>query len=354
MGWLLVYYIVIVYLVPVTWALLDWIYIDIVWFPGYTFDRHGLSLVYAGSVFLAYGALIDNFLTKIEYRAHLVAFTHLGLVLLSTGVVFQASSMIQLNNIPPGFRLLIGSNLLFTEPVAREIIRAVDISTPFLAPPLMYLAVRFQSQRIPQEYEQLRLDSVRWGRKLEQPKETECVIATDNPNARVRVLVSSGHGPPESFVAQLEYHTQSGWELVARFDHDENNEIAEDITKNGLRMKLYRNGRTEGGIQVFPEIDLVDAPSYCEIYLQRHVEELLQWFHQKEEPMKGVEKSAKARLTLWGGASGRKTIRGDSADLRHRQAQITAWRTEDTSTDILLRAEMYPMNPPPKPKKRSK
>ena len=268
--------------------------------------------------------------------------------------MFQASSMLQLNNIPPEFRLLIKSNPLFTELIAREIVRVIDISTPFIVPPLMYLAVRFQAQRIPQEDKQLRLDSVRWGRKLEQPKETECVIATNSPNARVRVLVSSGHGPPESFVTQLEYHTQSGWKLVARFDHDESNKIAEDRTKNGLRMKLYRNGRTEGGIQVFPEIDLVDAISYCEIYLQRHREELLQWFHQKKEPMRGVEKSTKPRLTLWRGASGRKTIRGDSADLRHRQAQITAWRTEDTSSDILLRAEMYPMNPPPKPKKRSK
>lgn len=102
----------------------------------------------------------------------------------------------------------------------------------------------------------------------------------EHPFARIRFELDTDHGEPTRFVVQLEYEVEDEWRVVARFDHDRHGEHAHDVSEEGLRLDVYRNGEKYRVERGFPPVPLSHAPRYCKTYLETNAERLLRRFER--------------------------------------------------------------------------
>lgn len=108
------------------------------------------------------------------------------------------------------------------------------------------------------------------------------------PYARIRRELDTERGEVRRFIAQLEYDieaTPTGenspeWRAVARFDHDSSGEQAHDIRDEGLHLDIYRNEEKYRVLTEFPPVPLDRAPRYCQEYLERYADRLLERFER--------------------------------------------------------------------------
>jgi hypothetical protein len=102
----------------------------------------------------------------------------------------------------------------------------------------------------------------------------------EDPHARVRVEIDKSEGHVTRFVVQLERSIGGEWSEVVRFDHEPENPMGHNITKEGLHMDVYRDGEKVRVKDDFPPVPLSDAPRYCIMYIRTNADQLLQRFDQ--------------------------------------------------------------------------
>lgn len=102
-------------------------------------------------------------------------------------------------------------------------------------------------------------------------------------SVQVRVRLGTEKGSVTRFVVQLEYRTENEWQEVVRYDHDQHgaDEMAHDVTREGLHMDVFRDGkkhRTEeiaGPLPAGKALDL--AEDHLAQNLQRFIHRFEQW-----------------------------------------------------------------------------
>jgi len=108
------------------------------------------------------------------------------------------------------------------------------------------------------------------------------------PYARIRRSLETERGDVIQFMTQLEYDVQAtpsgqntpDWQPVARFDHNSESFHGHDVSEEGLHLDLYRDGEKYKVKTNFPPVPLSRAFRYCEEYLMRHADYLLQQFEE--------------------------------------------------------------------------
>lgn len=87
-------------------------------------------------------------------------------------------------------------------------------------------------------------------------------------------------------MVQLEYNfdTRFGypddWRQVARFDHHPHMNWGHDIRKEGLHMDVMKNGKKDKVLWNFPDVPVNKAPSFCEEFLLKNHDRLIDQFEQ--------------------------------------------------------------------------
>ena len=66
------------------------------------------------------------------------------------------------------------------------------------------------------------------------------------------------------FVVQLEYRFNNDWREIVRFDHDPTGDHAHDVTKDGVHMDVYRDGKKRRSAEVFPPMPASDGLTFAE------------------------------------------------------------------------------------------
>lgn len=108
------------------------------------------------------------------------------------------------------------------------------------------------------------------------------------PYARIRRELETTDGAITRFVYQLEYDiaaTPAGthspdWRPVARFDHSTAANRGHDIREEGLHLDLYRDGEKYRVLTGFPPVSLENSPQFCERFLEKNAERLLEQFER--------------------------------------------------------------------------
>lgn len=104
------------------------------------------------------------------------------------------------------------------------------------------------------------------------------------PYARLRRELAVQNGVPIQFVFQLEYNveaTEDGlppndWQTVARFDHDISG--PHNVAQEGLHLDLYKHGKKYEQRYGFPDVPLTKAPDFCEQFLIKRADQLIDQF----------------------------------------------------------------------------
>lgn len=106
------------------------------------------------------------------------------------------------------------------------------------------------------------------------------------PSVRIRTEFEKRRGVVMRFVVQLEYNSQpdvleaDDWRQVARFDHDPAAPGGHDVTKEGLHMDIYSDGKKVAVARDFSEVPLNEVIDFCERVLRNRSDELLARFKQ--------------------------------------------------------------------------
>jgi hypothetical protein len=106
------------------------------------------------------------------------------------------------------------------------------------------------------------------------------------PYARIRRELAVDEGVVTRFVFQLEYDLEAttdglpphDWRTVARFDHDIDGQ--HNILEEGLHIDVYRNGAVYLKSYDFPTVPLSNAPRFCERYLRKNADFLIDRFER--------------------------------------------------------------------------
>lgn len=106
-------------------------------------------------------------------------------------------------------------------------------------------------------------------------------VRTDR--TRIRVAFSTERGDVVRFLVQLEYHLESGWVEVVRFDHDPAGELGHDVTREGVHMDVYREGEKLRTEEVFPPMPPGNALATAEDHLSEHAERYLDRYRRWHE-----------------------------------------------------------------------
>ena len=86
------YYFLVAYATPIIWFLTDSFPTQYVIVPPYDLGLYGLSILFAGSLFLGLESISDVPGTEQMKEVKLTVYSHLGVLLLATGTMFQISS----------------------------------------------------------------------------------------------------------------------------------------------------------------------------------------------------------------------------------------------------------------------
>ena len=106
------------------------------------------------------------------------------------------------------------------------------------------------------------------------------------PYARIRRELDTEDGRPVRFIFQLEYDMDDSndglpphdWRQVARFDHDLDG--PHNVAVEGLHLDVYREGEKYMRTWSFPEVPLREAPDFCQQYLLRNADFLINRFEK--------------------------------------------------------------------------
>jgi hypothetical protein len=84
-------------------------------------------------------------------------------------------------------------------------------------------------------------------------------------NVRRRMGYSHERGHIHRFVVQLEYEIEPGeWVQIVRSDHGPDSEHGYDITADGVRLDVYREGGKLRSEDIFPPMQPNEAFTYAE------------------------------------------------------------------------------------------
>lgn len=104
---------------------------------------------------------------------------------------------------------------------------------------------------------------------------------TWDPKTRVCININTRQGDVSDFLVAYEYKLRGSWETVAQFDHDPASPYGHDIEREGLHMDLYKQGQKYRVVRSkFPYVPVDHAPRYCNEYVNRNHEALIQRFEQ--------------------------------------------------------------------------
>lgn len=98
--------------------------------------------------------------------------------------------------------------------------------------------------------------------------------------ARVRLGLNTNRGEVTQFVLQLEYRFEDEWAEVVRFDHDITGSAAHDVSKDGVHMDVYRDGKKYRREEIFPPMNAADALNFAEAHLAEHAERYIKRFEK--------------------------------------------------------------------------
>jgi len=89
-------------------------------------------------------------------------------------------------------------------------------------------------------------------------------------HARRRIGFDTDRGRVTRFVVQLEYLVGDVWMDVVRFDHDPESNRGHDVTKDGVHVDVYRDGKLIRTEEIFPPMSPNDAFTFAEEHLAEH------------------------------------------------------------------------------------
>ena len=104
---------------------------------------------------------------------------------------------------------------------------------------------------------------------------------------RERRGYSSERGTVTRFLVQLEYCLDGEWTVVVRYDHDSagSDEMAHDVSEDGLHVDIYRDGEKAEAEYVTgpipPEIGFTTAEEHLAKHTERYISRFEEW-HQTD------------------------------------------------------------------------
>jgi hypothetical protein len=100
------------------------------------------------------------------------------------------------------------------------------------------------------------------------------------PRIRQRLGVTTDRGDVVRFVVQLEYLVGDKWEVVVRYDHDEEGETVHDVTEDGLHIDIYRDGEKHVTEYIAGPIPAGAALDLAEDHLAENTERFVRRFEE--------------------------------------------------------------------------
>lgn len=99
---------------------------------------------------------------------------------------------------------------------------------------------------------------------------------------QLRIGLSTHRGDVVRFMVQLEYWLNGKWREVVRYDHDPvaPDEMAHDVTAEGLHVDIYRSGEKHQTEQLTGPLPADVALNRAEEHLTEHLERLTRRFEQ--------------------------------------------------------------------------
>lgn len=97
---------------------------------------------------------------------------------------------------------------------------------------------------------------------------------------RVRLGYSHNRGTVTRFVVQLEYRVEDEWREVVRYDHDPAGEFGHDVTKEGLHIDSYRDGKQYRTEYIGPPMPAGRALDRAEDHLTNNLKVFINRFEQ--------------------------------------------------------------------------
>lgn len=97
---------------------------------------------------------------------------------------------------------------------------------------------------------------------------------------RRRVGYSTYRGDVTRFVVQLEYRRAGSWDVIVRFDHDPESDVAHDVTNEGVHLDVYRDGEKYRSEEVFPPMPADDACTFAEEHMRNHYQRYVRRYEQ--------------------------------------------------------------------------
>lgn len=97
---------------------------------------------------------------------------------------------------------------------------------------------------------------------------------------QVRVALSTERGDVTRFMVQLEYRHEGAWREVVRYDHDPEgpDEMAHDVTEEGLHMDIYRDGEKHATEFIAGPLPAAVALDLAEDHLAKNLERFVRRF----------------------------------------------------------------------------
>lgn len=99
---------------------------------------------------------------------------------------------------------------------------------------------------------------------------------------QLRLGFSTERGDITRFFVQLEYRLDEEWYEVVRYDHDPDaaEEMAHDVTAEGLHIDVYREGEKARSETVSPPMPADVAFTYAEEHLREHLQRFVERFER--------------------------------------------------------------------------
>ena len=117
--------------------------------------------------------------------------------------------------------------------------------------------------------------------------DVDYAVSVEYGRSRVNVEIGISNGDVDWFIIQLEQNVgqrygKRDWRQVARFDHHPDAAWGHDIESERLHLDLYRDGQKVDVQRGFPPVTAEDAPAYCERFLKRRADELLEKYGPRD------------------------------------------------------------------------
>lgn len=117
----------------------------------------------------------------------------------------------------------------------------------------------------------------------DEPREYDTEYTRTLPGPlRERIGLSKDRGDVTRFLVQLEYNLEDEWVQVVRYDHDPNGpeEMAHDVTEEGLHVDIYRDGEKHATEFIFGPLPAGVALDHAEDHLAKNLKRYVKRFEE--------------------------------------------------------------------------